>query len=78
MFKKFFPALEDIPTLSRIDAALSKLAHLTQRKQTDQLEKMKNMQNKYILERNLDLVYYDPETGLPKIVSFNSGLHFFI
>jgi hypothetical protein len=29
-----------------------------------------DIQMKYIVERNLEVVYHDPETGMPRLVSF--------
>jgi hypothetical protein len=29
-----------------------------------------DIQMKYIVERNLEVVYHDPETGIPRLVSF--------
>ena len=42
---------------------------MTVRKLTSEIEKMQNMQAKYIVARNFNVVYHDPETGIPRLVS---------
>ena len=54
--------------VNRIESAITKVENLMVRKMVGEIEKMQNIQNKYVLEKNQSVIFHDPETGLPKLV----------
>lgn len=39
---------------------------------------MQNVPAKFVVERNLNVIYHDPETGMPKIVSIQLFIYIYI
>lgn len=66
--KEFFPRLRE-GMVSRALFVIGKVPALILRKQIQELEKMRDLPMKYVLERNLSLIYHDPETGMPRLVN---------
>lgn len=64
-----FRMLESPNMINKIKNSIDKISNFSGKKQMSELEKLQNMQNKYIFERRTNLIVHDPETGLPKLVS---------
>ena len=64
-----FRMLESPNMINKIKNSIDKINNFSGKKQMSELEKLQNMQNKYIFERRTNLIVHDPETGLPKLVS---------
>lgn len=52
----------------RIENGLAKVAQYFAKKQAAKIDKLMDIQMKYIVEKNLEVVYHDPETGMPRLV----------
>jgi hypothetical protein len=68
LITSFCPQADPLYLVPRLEQALTRITNVQIRKQTGELEKMQNMQSKYTVARNLNVVYHDPETGQPRIV----------
>ena len=61
----------------RIENGLEKYAQYVAKKQMAKIDKLMDIQMKYIVEKNLEVVYHDPETGMPRLVRFGQFIKFF-
>lgn len=64
--------------IKKILTLIDKINGYISKKSLIEIDKLQNMQNKYIMDRNLNHVYHDPESGLPKLVNIVAWLVLFI
>eukprot|EP00347_Sterkiella_histriomuscorum_P002558 403367685 len=67
MILSFIKVVKDQPLMSRIDYTVNKFSELTSRNKTSEIEKLQNMQMKYIHDKNLSMIWHDPLTGHIKL-----------
>ncbi|CDW85579.1 UNKNOWN [Stylonychia lemnae] len=74
MLRKILHCLYQIdvesPMVEKIYQAINKIGQMQSKKQIGDLEKLQNLQLKYIQGKNMNVIFHDAETGLPIEVKF--------